>query len=1024
MNEIVVKVIYVNGYLMIRSFFIFYLIASISYGQATLQQSLPQELFTEGVDMMSKSEFGSARQYFERYLSTSDKAYEERASYNIAICALSLYHLDGEPLMNQFIANYPTSQLALMAHFEMGNYFFQDKDYKNAIIHFEAVNSSVLDGAQKQELAYKLGYSYFSQKNFEEAIGYFNSLKVKNGKYKVISAYYAGYIEFGQEKFNDAIADLKIASTDPNFSNSVPSMLASVYYKKGDYQELINYLTPLITNNSSLDKNQELSILLAESYYFTNQYSLANQNYAKALTRLNKEALYNYGVSLSKLEKRKEAINVLKQVAGNSDVTEVAASYLLGNLYLKENEKLYALGAFTQIQHVDNNQVAEESHFLVAKIAYQLNRTSQSIENIRSFIEKYPNSSHQPEVSHLFANALLKSNDYVAAIDYIESLPLKNSELKRAYQKATYLLGVEQYNSRNFRLAVSNFKKSIENSQVENDRIRAHLYIAEALSLGKRYNEAEAYYNEVLSSSFDRNSYEMLLARYGMGYCLYNQKKYEEAKLQFAAYLSSTSENDSKYGRAVVRLADCEYVEKNYTKALSYYKKAIEGIISEKDYAYYQMGVIQHLLNLYEEALINLDKVINIYPSSPYWDDALYEKGSIYLEKGTYDKAIVVYSKLIADAPQSKYVPFALEKRALSNFNRKLYARTVADYELFLKKYPYHPSINNVLLGLQQAYTLDGRSTDFNATLNRFKEENPDVKGLEVVEFDAIKGYFNEGLYLKAEEGMRGYIASYPSDFNLPEAKFILAESYYRQQKNKEALKMYYQMDADNTFDMMYRIYERIADLEYNLLNYSKANKYYHLLIKSAISNNQQYRSYEGIMKSHYFSSAFDSVFVYADKLLKADGARNEFLVSAYLFKGKAFYAKGNYDNAIVQFEKTIAIAHDENGAEAQYLIGEIKHSQKQYEDSNEALYLVPQKYPNHVEWLDKSFLLIVDNFIGSKEYFQAKATLQSIIEYTSSDITKSKAKNRLEWLIKEEQALKSKNDTLRIVVKDTIPDE
>lgn len=1000
------------------------LITLNGFGQATLQQSLSEELFSEGIDLMSKSEFGSARQYFERYLATNDTKYMERAEYNLAKCALSLYHLDGEALINAYIKDYPGSQLSLMAHFELGTFFFRDKNYKKSLDHFKEVNPGVLNKSQKGDLAYKTGYAYFAQRKFESALPYFNKLKVKKGKYQILSAYYAGFIEFELEDYDAAIKDLKIASSDPNFSNSVALMLVSVYYEKGDYNELINYLEPLMDSNNKISKNSQVALFLGEAYFYTSQYNNAVVYYSKGGSKLNKETSYNYGVSLSEIGKIKKAIEVLKKVAGNTTQTEIAASYLLGKLYLQENEKLYALGAFLQIENVENKEVAEESKYLAARLSFQLGRTTQSITILKGFARKYPNSIHKEEASNLLAKSLVQTNDYEAAIIYIEGLSTMSIGVEKAYQKATYFLGVEQFNNRKFRLSVVNFNKSIQHNVDYSLEVKAHLNIAEAYALGRRNKEAEPHYKKVVDSNFNPNSKEVLLARFGLGYALYNQKKYKEAKIHFNAFSTTANERNPKYGRALVRLADCEYVSKNYTLALIHYNKAVKGVFREKDYAYYQMGVIYHIQSKYEEALAKLDRIKSVYKKSPYIDDAVFESGTVYLEMGSYELAISAFSNLITDHPRSKYVPYALEKRALSNFNQKEYARTIADYELFLKKYPYNPSIQNVLLGLQQAYSLDGRATRFNATLNRFKNANPTIEGLEEVEFDAIKGYYNDGLYAKSEEGFKGFISNYPDDPNLPEAKFILAESLYRQEKNKEALKVYHQVAKENTYDQLYKVFERIADLEYERDAYTKAIKFYHQLNKSAISINQQYRALNGLMKSHYYRNSYDSVQVFGNLLLKAEGARNEFLVSANLYKGKAFFAKGDNENAAAQFQKTTSIANDEYGAEAQYLIGEIKYLSKEYDSSNEALYIVTQKYGNYTEWLDKSFLLIADNFTGKEEYFQARATLESIIENTTSKITKSKALQRLDNLTRLEINNELSNDTIQVIVKDSIPDE
>ncbi len=1008
----------------IQFFTILFLASLVSFGQATLQQKLPEELFSEGEDMMGKSEFGSARQYFERYLDTNEAKYKERAEYNIATCALRLYHLDGETLINKYVQDYPSSQSALMAHFELGTYFFQDKSYKKAIEHFKLVNPSVLDKQQKQDLTYKLGYSYFSGRNFEPALTNFNKLKSAAGKYQLLSAYYAGFIEFGDESYDEAIIDLKLASKDPNFANSVTLMLASVYYKKGDYEELINFVESLMSKSSKISKNAQVAIFLGEAYYHTGDYEKAIANYAKGSKKLNAETTYHYGVCYVELGNDKEAINTLKRIAGNSTDTEIAASYALGKTYLKQNEKLYALGAFLALEHVEHLEIAEESTFLSAQLSFQLGRTTQSIELLKQFLEKYPNSIHKQQVTNFLAKALVQTNDYQAAITYIESLPSINGDIKVAYQKATYLLGTEQYNKRKFRLAVANFKKSIANGTDASLKAKAQLYTAEAFSLGRKYKEAEPFYKSALAGSLADASNEQLLARFGLGYALYNQKKYKDAKYQFSTFIKSADKKDPKYGRALVRLADCEYVSKDYRSALAHYSTAVNGVFREKDYAYYQIGVIYHIQSKYKESLEKLNRVVTLYKSSPYLDDAIFEIAAVHLEMGSYKLAITSFSTLITAHPRSKYVPFGLEKRALSNFNLRKYKSTIADYELFLKKYPYHSSVQNVLLGLQQAYSLDGRATDFNVTLKRFKKTNPDIEGLEGVEFDAIRGYYNDGLYAKAEEGFKGFISNYPDDPNVGEAKFILAESLLRQAKMKEALTFYYAVEKDNTYDQMYKVFERIADLEYDANNYKVAINYFHHLNSSSISANQKFRAINGLMKSHYYDANYDSVHVFAKQLLESDGTRNEFLVSANLYNGKSSFAIGDYTSAESSFKTTTNIANDESGAEAQYLLGEIKYLSKEFDASNEVLYLIPQKYGNYTLWLDKAFLLIADNFAGKEEYFQAQATLESIIENTDSPITKSKAKQRLASLIALEKDKKLSNDTIQVIIKDSIPDE
>jgi hypothetical protein len=59
---------------------------------------------------------------------------------------------------------------------------------------------------------------------------------------------------------------------------------------------------------------------------------------------------------------------------------------------------------------------------------------------------------------------------------------------------------------------------------------------------------------------------------------------------------------------------------------------------------------------------------------------------------------------------------------------------------------------------------------------------------------------------------------------------------------------------------------------------------------------------------------------------------------------------------------------------------------------------------PSHDYWVAKTYILIADNYIGMKDIFQAKSTLQSIIENyeVEDDDILSIAKEKLKKLTKK----------------------
>lgn len=975
--------------------------------QQTAEGQLPSQIYKNAIDLMESKNFAGARNYFEQYLSLqSATTYRLEATYYRAICALKLYHLDGEQLIKNFIEKYPHSLYSSRAYIELGEYFFQDRNYKQAINYLSKVYQQALPKKKKGEIQYKLGYSYFAVKNFSKALNEFNKVKKVRGEYQAPAQYYAAFAEYDQQLYNLALEDYLAIRQNKAFASTVPYMITSIYYKSGQYDKLVTYAKAIIDGNKKVQKEGQMAILLAEAYYelanYRDAYFYFNQ--AHKSVKFTAQSVYHYGVSAARSNHQKSAIRLLKSVAGQNNKVGVLASYELGKLYVEDKNYEFAFTSFKSVMENKHAEaLTEQAHLTAGKLAYELGRYSECISLLTDFKKHYPDSEANIRVDDILAQAFLNTRNYKPALDYIESISVKSNSIWQAYQVATFYYGVSLYNDRKFAKAITYFKKSLEHSIAPEYTLRANLWIAEAYAIGRKYKTALPFYNTATSIKLQVNPDEYWRAVYGRGYAYYNTANYGEARKDFASYVNNVSKNNNLYGDAMVRLADCYYVEKDYTTALQYFTRAIRGVINEKDYAYYQTGVIYGILNEYEKALSYLNRVINVYITSAYYDDALFERGFLQLKHEHFKDAINSLDKLIEEKPRSPYIAFALERSAVANFNLGNYSKTVNLYKRLIDNYPNNPGISDALIGLQESMRLTNRADDFEAFLQAFKKKNPDVGGLEKVEFESLKSFYNNQNYAKAARGFAGYLNTHPEDINATEAKYLLAESLYRLNMPDSALNLYHDLYKVGGDFQAHRIAERIADLEYSRHNIIEANKYYNSLVKIAISNNQKLRAWMGLMNGYYQLANYDSTMYYADKLIEDGGNRNDFIVAATLKKGLALLNLGRYDNALLLFEKTTELAKDKYGAEAQYYIGLILHQQGDFANANEALYIIPEQYGMYTEWLDKAFLLVAENFIAMKEYFQAKATLQSIIDNSADENTIKTATDRYDWVTNEE---------------------
>jgi TolA-binding protein len=133
-------------------------------------------------------------------------------------------------------------------------------------------------------------------------------------------------------------------------------------------------------------------------------------------------------------------------------------------------------------------------------------------------------------------------------------------------------------------------------------------------------------------------------------------------------------------------------------------------------------------------------------------------------------------------------------------------------------------------------------------------------------------------------------------------------------------------------------------------------------------------------------------------------GAQNK----ASLYLGKSAMTRGDYETAKDEFLNTLNSARDEYGAEAKYRLGEIFYLTKENKQCYETLISLIDGFRTYDEWVGKSFLLLADNFLAMNDKFQAKKTLQSLIEndFPLQHI-KDAAKDKLKLI--EDEELKEK---------------
>ena len=125
--------------------------------------------------------------------------------------------------------------------------------------------------------------------------------------------------------------------------------------------------------------------------------------------------------------------------------------------------------------------------------------------------------------------------------------------------------------------------------------------------------------------------------------------------------------------------------------------------------------------------------------------------------------------------------------------------------------------------------------------------------------------------------------------------------------------------------------------------------------------------------------------------------------------KAKALLALNKLDQAFDQFAAVAESVKSLEGAESKYRMAEILFTKANYDKAEQEVFSFAEKKTPHQYWMAKSFILLAQIYVQKNDLFQAKATLQSVIDgyaNSSDGIIDAASAMQVELVKKEKQTL------------------
>ncbi|MXV16291.1 tetratricopeptide repeat protein [Hufsiella ginkgonis] len=975
--------------------------------------------YKTGLELFEKGKFAAASAQFSRVdesrMFPSDGSGDQRqfsllkenAEFYRAVCALELGNDDAEKLFLKFINDHPVSANARSAYYQVGRFYFKQKNYPKTIEWFKKIEPQNLSSKESEEYRFKLGYSYFFSKDYVKAEPLFASLKDGKSEFAEPSIYYYAYLNYADADYKTALREFERLKGSKTYEKSYPYYISALYFLDKRYDDVLRYTIPATATIDDQYK-PEMNRIIGASYFARSDYKNAGIYYQRFQDKdlgktQNNQDSYQIGYTAFKNAAYAKAVTELEKMTV-ADAYYQHAMITLGNSFLKTGNKQGARNAFFRASKLTfDAALQEEGLFNYAKLSYELEFHSVALDAIQLFLKTYPKSARTNEAKTLLAEVLLTTKNYKEAVIVLESITNKNQDARLAYQKVTYFRGLEFYNERAFENAISMLMRSAANGIDKEIEALATYWLAEAMFEVRKYGESVVQFEKFLALPAAKKTDVYNYANYAIGYSAFQNDKYAKAATYFERFIRGGEQDKNTLNDATLRLADSYFVNRNYGDAMEQYNKIIAWRASGEDYALFQRGMIFGLQQQNAEKIATLQSLLKQYPGSNYADDADFEIAYTYFVTNDYAKAKAGLTAMLEKYPRSSYAPRALVTIGLVQYNQDDDAGALTTFQRVVSEYSTADEAKQALESIKNIYLDKGDSDGFLTYANSTNIGNLTTSEQDNITFQAAYNRYQRGDFQGTFEAVNAYFDKFSRPIHEKQAKFIRAESLVKLNRPDEAVPDYTFILNDWTSEYTERSLISIINLYLKQKKYNEAVVYLKKLELTAEYKANYGFAINNLLEAYSNMQMPDDVLKYVALVDKFEKSSKEEKYRAMLFGGKAYLMKGDTTVALRQFQEVVTQAQTISAAEAKYNVAEIQYLKGNYKAAEATIFELTSKLFSYDYWVAKSYVLLADVYVGQKNLFQAKETLKSIIEgYKGDDDILPSAKAKLESLNKK----------------------
>jgi TolA-binding protein len=981
--------------------------------QSTKIYNDPDAEFKEAKELFQEQKFSLAYPQFEKlYLDNARQSnipisVQTEAKYYAIVCRLQLNDITAANEAMDFIALEHNAPRIEMMCYQLGEYYYRQGNFSDAVTYYEKSNVANLSNSEIANMKFHEGYSYFAMQRFGDAKPLFETVsQIQTDPNYYDANYYYGYISFANKDYTQALNSFKIIEKQPKYQPIIPYYIAEIYYYRGEKDEALAYAESVLQSGNQY-YDLQLRELVGHIYFEKGKYKEALpylEKYVANTSKVSREDLYELSYCYYDAQQYKKASDGFKELGGKQDTIAQNSMYLLGDSYLKLGNKSGARNAFLFCSLNSSDATQKEiSKFNYAKLSVELGYTDVALSELRSFVATYPNSQYITEAKELLVNVLSNTNNYADALDLIGSLNSQSEIVKKAYPKILYGRAVELINDQQIVQADNLLNKLFSADYNDPYKSVANFWKGEIAYRLNNYDSSVYYLQQYLKAPVTSGEVSSLHAQYTLGYAYLREQDYADALRNFQQVTTSVnSGSQALQVDAYMREADCYFMQKQLSKALQMYQSVIDNSLPSADYALYQQAVIAGANNQFAQKVSLLQSIQNRYPSSSLIADANMEVANTYLASEQYDAAIKPLNTILAGKNSDAFRPQAYLKLGVSYYNLKDNQSALNNFQKLISTYPNSPESDEAVDYARDIFISMQRPDDFVSFMQ--KSGKPvSYSEQDSLSFVSAQTAYNNRSYSSALQDFNNYLTKFPNGKYFIEANYMSADIYNSNKDFPHALDYYKTVaqNAPNSYaEQSVLQAARIAYFE--LKDYKQAEQYFTQLKSIATTPENKLESERGLLRCQYKLNEISDALSNAQELLQQKDIASDDKAMANLIIAKNYQNNNQLDEASDAYKIVVATGKSEYSAEARYHIAEILLQQNNLKDAEKAGFDVINKAGSYDYWITKAYILLGNVYFKEQDYFNAEATLRSVVQNTNDAQLKQEAQQKLDEVLAE----------------------